>query len=197
MIMRKNITTVFLALFVSVSIGIVSTGCGDANSVNDGAGDKASESSTAKRATSLSSEAMMMAPGANEPHFIIADSANVMISSYLNSISYQQNDSDLRSIIIDADSLRAYLSDAGITKIKIMFAHRLDYIHNGGKDQPAGYKNNALTFVIAGFDKNDDYQFFVPTSGGSGLVLNHGVPCPTSCPPSGTASQDILPVPQP
>src|ERR1700761_9069972 len=53
--------------------------------------------------------------------FIPIDSANRMISSYLESIDYTHNDSDLRSIIFEADSLEKYIHVAragGIKKIK-------------------------------------------------------------------------------
>lgn len=191
MIMKIRITTSVLLLSTLLAIGFVSTGCGDSNSTSDGAADAVTTESKENKAMSSSAQAMMM-PAAPQQHFIPADTANVMISSYLRSINYQLNDTDLRSVIIDADSLRAYLSDAGVTKIKIMFAHTLDYINNGGRDQPAGYKSTALTFVIAGYDKDDNYLFYLPT-GGSGLVLNHAMPCPMNCPTTGTASQDLLP----
>lgn len=123
--------------------------------------------------------------------FINLDSANKMLLSYLNSINYTQNDSDLRSIIIDANALRAYLnSEQGqnITKMKLMFAHTLDYINNGGQNQNAGYRSGELTLILAGYSGAGNYIYYTGNK-----VLDHGTPCPTICPTSGTAVSDTLP----
>jgi hypothetical protein len=122
--------------------------------------------------------------------YIPIDSANKMIGSYLNSINSQQNDSDLHSVIFDADCLRDYLKDNNVSKIKIMFAHTLEYINNGGQDQNVGYEAGKLTFVLAGFDRYGDYVFSLQDTIRS--VMNHGTACPTICPRDGSASNDLL-----
>jgi hypothetical protein len=109
-----------------------------------------------------------------------------MINSYLYSINSQQNDSDVRSYIINADSLRAYLSNAEIKNVKLMFAHTLAYIDAGQTGMPAGYQSGALTIVIAGYDATGDYTYY-----GGGYVLDHAVPCPYTCAP-GDAANPLL-----
>jgi hypothetical protein len=120
--------------------------------------------------------------------FISTDSANKMISSYLNSIDYQHNDSSLRSLIFDADSLRAYLSNVNIKHVKVMFAHTLDYINTNGQGNNAGYRSGALTVVFGGFDDQDNYVFWQ-----TNRILDHGQPCPMDCVNDGTAASDLFP----
>lgn len=122
--------------------------------------------------------------------FIPIDTANRMISSYLTSINYPANDTEIRSIIIDGDALRSYLtSPAGqnISQVKIIFAHNTKYINSGnyGKRPPMGA--DATTFVMAGF--NDDGAY-IPYY--NYRVLDHSTPCPTSCPTVGAAANNLL-----
>ena len=124
--------------------------------------------------------------------FIPVDSANKMISSYLNSIDYQHNDTDLRSLIFNADSLVTYLTTTGLTNVKLMFAHSLEYINNGGQDKYAGYQSGALTLIVAGYDTSGNYVYYSYSSTSPGMVLDQSMPCPTSCPVTGTASSDLL-----
>lgn len=119
--------------------------------------------------------------------FISLDSANKMLQSYLSSINYQQNDTELHAIIFKAADLRQMLSDGRITNIKIMLAHTLDYINAGGAGEYCGYKSKELTVIIAGYDSSGNY-IYSP----SGRVLEMGAPCPTSCPAAGTAASDLL-----
>jgi hypothetical protein len=130
---------------------------------------------------------------ASYSRFIPVDSANKMISSYLNSINYQSNDTDLRSLIFNADSLITYITSAKLANVKLMFAHTLDYINNGGKDQYAGYQSGALTLVIAGYDSSGNYVYYNYPSAQMSRVLENSMPCPTACPATGTASSDLLP----
>lgn len=121
---------------------------------------------------------------------IAIDSANKMISSYLNSINYTVNDTDLFSIIVDAHQLRNYLdSIAGanqIVGVKLMLAHKLNYINSGGANQPAGYSKDALTIVIAAYDDSGNYVFLPGTQ-----VMDYNNPCPSDC-PSGDASNPLI-----
>lgn len=120
--------------------------------------------------------------------FIPIDSANKMLLSYLNSINYQSNDTDLHSIIFDAGQVRTLLSDTAIKNIKIMFSHSLDYINGGGGNTNCGYTAKELTVIISGYDNNGNYVY-----NPSGTVLEIGNPCPPNCISQGTASQDLLP----
>jgi len=122
--------------------------------------------------------------GSDMHEYISVDSANKMLSSYLNSI--KNNDSDLHSITIDADQLRSYLDDKDVKKIKIMLSHKLDYINSGNGNVNCGYNIKGLTFIIAGYDSSNNYVF------NQGMVLDLGTPCPYSCPTNGTASNDLL-----
>jgi len=122
--------------------------------------------------------------------YISIDSANKMLTSYLNSINANNNDTDLRSITIDADQLRIYLKDENVAKVKIMLAHRLDYINAGNKDVNCGYNYQGLTVILAGYDTSFNYVY------SNKMVLDLGTPCPTSCPTLGTAASNILPAVQ-
>lgn len=124
--------------------------------------------------------------------FIPVDSANKMILSYLTSIHFAQNDTDLHSLIFDADSLRAFLNNTNITKVKFMFAHTLDYINNGGQNQYCGYQSGALTIVVAGYDSSNNYVFYNYPQSPTEMVLEHGMPCPSNCPVAGTATNNLL-----
>lgn len=131
-------------------------------------------------------------PEAQMNYFIVSDSANRMIKSYLTSIGDTNNvvnNNNLQSLILDADALRAYLNDNSIKKVKIMFAHKLDYINEDHFGQPAGYSPNALTIIVAGYDGNGDYVL-APGN----MVPDRSIPCPTNCPVTGTAANPLLPV---
>jgi hypothetical protein len=130
------------------------------------------------------------APASGDPAYIPVDSANKMISSYLNSIKYQTNDTDLKSLILDANALRSVLMDPrgqNISHLKVMFGHTLNYINAGGENQPCGYKSGALTIILAGYDNQGNY-IYCPL----GNILDNAMPCPAAC-PSGQAGQDLLP----
>jgi len=117
--------------------------------------------------------------------FITMDVANKMISSYLCSIGGNQNDTDIQSFSVNADSLRAYLSDPTITNVKLMFAHTMSWINAGNSCQYAGFQSGALTIVIAAYGANGNYIYH------NGEVLDHMVPCPYTC-PSGSAGSNLL-----
>lgn len=127
--------------------------------------------------------------------FIPVDSANKMLNSYLNSISYQANDSTLRSISFDMAQLRAYTDSPAtgsdrITSIKVMFAHKLSYI-NSGKGNTDGHNNrDAVTFIIAAYTEDGTVRYL-----DGDKIMNTGAPCPTNCPP-GDAGEPLLPNPE-
>ena len=123
--------------------------------------------------------------------FIPIDSANKMLSSYLKSLdTVTAVDANLHAVIFNADSLRSMLNDetnGKIAHVKVMFAHRLDYINSGGQNVNCGYDNDALTLIIAGYDTVGNYVYHP-----AGKVLNIGSPCPPLCPENGTAASNLL-----
>jgi hypothetical protein len=124
------------------------------------------------------------------PAFIRADSANKMLTSYINSArTVEASDTNLYSVIFNADSLRRMLNDTNgkITHVKVMFAHTLDYINSGHQNHYCGYKIGALTVILAGFDSSGNYVYHP-----AGKVMDLGNPCPPFCPDSGTASSNHL-----
>lgn len=127
--------------------------------------------------------------GAVMQYFIKKDSANKMIQSYLTSIESTGAgvDSSIKSFILDADALRAYLSDTSIRGVKVMMAHTLNYINSGQDGQDAKYKTGALTIIVSGFDNAGNYIF-----GPELKVPNRAMPCPHYCLVTGTASNDLL-----
>lgn len=121
---------------------------------------------------------------------IPVDTANRMIMSYLNSINYGVNTAAPRSLIYDADSLRAYLNDTSkgkISYIKFMFAHQLDYINSGHEGQRPDSNTNAITMIIVGFDANNNYVL-----NRNNMVLDNCTPCPKHCPSFGSAAYNII-----
>ena len=121
------------------------------------------------------------------------DTANRMIQSYLTAINSTVNTQEIRSVIYDADVLRAYLDQhvgtnmKRIEKIKFIFAHSLDYINSGNAGTRPDTNSHALTLVIVGVDKDGDYVY-TPNS----KALDFGQPCPPRCPVLGTSSSDTL-----
>jgi hypothetical protein len=135
-----------------------------------------------------SKELMNTAILGQDSPFIPVDSANRMLTSYLNSLNDEGHENDVHSLIVDANALRAYLQNQDITHVKLMFAHRLDYINNGGKDQYSGMTNNAITIIVGGYNDQNNY-----VSSPAGSYLDNMQPCPYNCPQNGSAAYDILP----
>ena len=128
--------------------------------------------------------------GSDDSSFVQIDSANRMIKSYLTSIDYSSNDTNIRSLTLDANALRTYLnSDSGqtATHIKIMFAHRLSYINSVGFGAPCAYSINGLTVVLAGYDAKGNYVYFP-----AGTAIDNCSPCPHQCLTQGSASSNWL-----
>jgi len=124
-------------------------------------------------------------------HFIVIDSANKMLGSYLNSINYTDNDTDVQSLIVDVHQLRKYIdsipgSDT-ISHIKLMFAHTLNYANSSHAGTNAGYNSNALTVIISAYGPNGTYMFY-----SGNMVLDYTQPCPPIC-PAGQAGSPLLP----
>ena len=124
-------------------------------------------------------------------HFIVVDTANKMLNSYLNSINYTDNDTDVQSLIVDVHQLRKYIdsipgSDT-ISHIKLMFAHTLNYANSSHAGTNAGYNSNALTVIISAYGPNGTYMFY-----SGNMVLDYTQPCPPIC-PAGQAGSPLLP----
>lgn len=122
--------------------------------------------------------------------YISKDTANKMIGSYLQSIESDtagDKAPNLNSLIMDADLLRHYLNNREIKNVKVMFAHTLDYVNSGHAGQYAGMSSDALTIIVAGYDREGNYVF-----GPVNTVPNHAVPCPRNCPDFGTAAGNKL-----
>ncbi len=123
-------------------------------------------------------------------HFMPVDSANKMLGSYLNSINYQYNDTDIRSLTVDVKQLRRYIDSMSgsdsITSIKLMFAHTLSYANSSKVNTNAGYKSNALTIIIAAYKANGSYVYYTGNT-----VLDYTQPCPPVC-PAGQAANPFL-----
>lgn len=114
--------------------------------------------------------------GANHSQPIPLDTANRMIESYLTSQGYPGNEEALRSISIDADTLRAYLQDSRITTIKLMVAHQPAYINSGGYQKNAGLSSSAMTMVLVGVDEANK-----PVLNKSNGVYDQFSLCPKLC----------------
>ena len=117
--------------------------------------------------------------GAEYSQPISLDTANRMISSYLNSVNYPAVDTAVRSLAFNADTLRSYLSDSRITSLEFVLAHQLSYI-NGGSNRfgkNIGMKPGALTVIAVGLDNNG-----AVIRNSSNGVYEHAMPCPTNCP---------------
>ncbi|MCB9044706.1 MAG: hypothetical protein H6550_01075 [Chitinophagales bacterium] len=164
--MKKNL------LFLMVAVLLVYA-CSKKNT------DVGPGSTDIKKPIDLSSYALM---GLDSP-FLLPDTANVMIQSYLNA----RGTNDVKSYRVDANSLRYYLQNTNITHVRLMFAHKLSYVHGGGKNIYDGLDYESLTIVIAGLDSNNNY-IYSP----QGAVMDFCEPCPTHCPSSGTGASDLL-----
>jgi hypothetical protein len=125
------------------------------------------------------------------PDVIPTDSANKMIGSYLNSIHYIGNDSEVEAFTLNASLLRMYLDSlagsSAITGLKVFLGHRLSYINNGNANKNCGYNNNGLTLILAGYTSTGDYVYM-----NNNLVIDNSMACPTFCPP-GVAGNPFLP----
>lgn len=120
--------------------------------------------------------------------FIPIDTGNKMLSSYLNSIDYSDNDTDLHSLVISASQLKQYLNTApdSIAYFKLMFAHKLSYVNAGHVNTNVGYSRNAFTIIIAACDTYGNYIY-----ANGNQVLDYSSPCPPGCPP-GEAANPLL-----
>lgn len=114
---------------------------------------------------------------ASDQFYIPKDSANMMIESYMNSFGSTPPDENVSSWTLDAEALRNYLSDYNIKHVKVSLAHTQSYMAQGHTNQPAGYKNDALTIVVSGYDNDGNYILV-----DGERVMDRVKPCPSMCP---------------
>jgi len=108
---------------------------------------------------------------------ISIETGNKMISSYLQSVNYPYQDSAIRSLSFDADTLRAYLSNPSITTMKFYFAHQMTYIADGSNfGKYSGMRPGTLTIIAVGV--NDAGAVVRNSTNG---VYEHALPCPNNC----------------
>lgn len=121
--------------------------------------------------------------------FIPVSLANRMIKSYLDGMDTNDNKNEIRSWLVNADSLRYFLSlhNEKIVNLKLMLAHNTDYINAGHEGERAPAGSNALTLVIAGVDAENNYVYT-----DEGTVPERCQPCPEECIGSGNAASDTL-----
>ncbi len=123
--------------------------------------------------------------------FISQTDANQMISSYIASIGNDPNNTlqnpSLHALVVNADSLRAYLANSKIKSVKLIYAHTMSFINAGNYGKYAGNSANAMTIILAGVDIQGNFTYF----GQQQKVLDHATPCPYTC-PSGSAGNDLL-----
>ncbi|MBL7717700.1 MAG: hypothetical protein JNL72_02600 [Flavipsychrobacter sp.] len=157
---------------------------------NSDSSQKDNQTATEKTPSESTQSARLTVGRTQDTTFVNKDTANRMIESYLQSISAPVHQNSMASMIINADSLRAYLSDTSIHKMKVMFAHTRNYMNNGNFGQYCGTTSGQLTLIFSGFDENDNYKFFDGNE-----VMNNCKPCPTICPVNGTAQYNTFPSP--
>ena len=106
---------------------------------------------------------------------ISIDAANSMIGSYLSSVHFPAQDTAIRSMAFDADTLRSYLADNSIKTIRFYMAHTPTQTQL----KPgvyAGYNPQAMTMIIVGYSQSDSL-----VRNKRNGVYEHLYPCPTYC----------------
>jgi hypothetical protein len=107
-----------------------------------------------------------------------------MIGSYLQSVGYPYADTAVRSLMFDADTLRAYLANTNITTVSFYLGHQLSWLNSGNNKfgKNIGMAPGKLTVICVGL--NDEGGVVRNTSNG---VYEHAMPCPNSCPTTNNA----------
>lgn len=104
--------------------------------------------------------------------------ANAYIEDFIDTY-YTPGAAPVKSMIMDAQLLRNYLSNTEITNVKFVLGART--VQQNGQDV------KVFTLVVAGYDSDGDY---VLTTNGN--ILDHMEPCPNSCPTIGNAANDYI-----
>lgn len=103
--------------------------------------------------------------------------ANGYINDYLADF-FTPGITPTKSMIMDAELLRSYLSNQNIKNVKFMLGKKV--IDNDGTSM------ETFTLIVAGYDSNDNYVL-TPNN----KVLDNTSPCPDKC-PSGNAGNDNI-----
>ncbi len=104
--------------------------------------------------------------------------ANTYIERYLANY-FVPGKTPVKSMIIDAQMLRDYLSNPDIQNVKFVLG-AMDYVHQG-------VTTEVFTLIVAGYDAAGNY-ILTP----NGLVIDHSRPCPSDCPTIGNAANDYI-----
>ena len=104
--------------------------------------------------------------------------ANTYIERYLANY-FVPGKTPVKSMIIDAQMLRDYLSNPDIQNVKFVLGAR-DVVAGGGTIE-------VFTLVVAGYDSAGNYVL-TP----SGNILDQMTPCPNLCPTVGNAANDFI-----
>jgi hypothetical protein len=104
--------------------------------------------------------------------------ANEYIERYLANY-FTPGKTPVKSMIIDAQMLRNYLSNPDIQNVKFVLG-AMDYVHQG-------VTTEVFTLIVAGYDAAGNY-ILTP----NGLVIDQTKPCPPDCPPIGNAGNDFI-----
>jgi hypothetical protein len=170
---NSSMKSLFSFTAASVALCLSLVACSSKQSIDPNA-DKTAASATVNPDARFAARLV----GAQYSQPIQIDTANRMISSYLESVGYPQVDTAVRSLAFDADTLRSYLSNPSITTLRFFLGHQLSYL-NGGSDRfgkDIGMRPGALTIIAVGI--NDNGQIVRNSSNG---VYEHAMPCPYSC----------------
>lgn len=84
----------------------------------------------------------------------------------------------VKSMIMDADLIRNYLSNEEIRNVKFMLGERT--VDHNGAPTPT------LTIIVTGYDSDGNYIT------NNGMVPDHTAPCPHLCPTIGDAANDFI-----
>jgi hypothetical protein len=159
------------SLFIAVILILVSTSCKkDTQDLQSGTQQTPN--------TTPSFNALFRYAGEDYSQAVTIPFANNLIQSYLTSIKYPSNDSTLRSMTFDADSLRNYLNDTThgkIVTLKFIFAHQPSYVQNNYGRQ-ANFNGRVMTMIVVGMDEDDRYIY-----NRNNMVYEHFYPCPATC----------------
>lgn len=111
---------------------------------------------------------------------ILVTTANGYITDFISDY-YDTGKAPVKSMIMDADLLRSYLSKSDIKNVKFMLGARTITENNQSTE--------VFTLIVAGYDANGNYVF---SSTNPNKVLDHMSPCPNKCPTSGAAANDTI-----
>jgi hypothetical protein len=177
---HKNYLNMLLKTFAlsSICIAVMLQSCQNTESSSAPAGEETNEVvEPDQQFTTLTADPLYSLP-------ISIDTANRMIQSYLTSVNAPATNTFMRSMLINADTLRNYINDTShgkIASIKLFLSHQLTWINSGHYGVRAGTKSNAFALVLVGLDASGHYIY-----NRNNMVYEHLQPCPYHCPENNT-----------